>query len=101
MSKLIAVKIDVTKIDKSKLFKGQKGTYANFTMDLKDNPDNYGNDCSIWLEQSKEERQQKADRVFLGSGKVVWSDSNDNRVSQHDDTPPSPYGLPLDDKLPF
>ena len=32
MSSIINLKIDVTKLTKDKLFKGEKGTYANLTV---------------------------------------------------------------------
>jgi hypothetical protein len=73
MAKLIAVSIDVTKLDKSKFVTGKKGTYANLTVSLNDEPDQYNNDVSVWEGQSEEERKNKADRNFLGNGKVVWS----------------------------
>lgn len=73
MSKLIAVSIDVTKLDKSKFVTGKKGTYANITISLNDEPDQYNNDASVWEGQTEEERKAKADRNFLGNGKVVWS----------------------------
>ena len=73
MSKLIAVSIDVTKLDKSRFVTGKKGTYANITISLNDEPDQYNNDASVWEGQTEEERKAKADRNFLGNGKVVWS----------------------------
>lgn len=73
MSKLIAVSIDVTKLDKSRFVTGKKGTYANLTISLNDEPDQYNNDASVWEGQTEDERKAKADRNFLGNGKVVWS----------------------------
>jgi len=43
MSKLITAKIDVMKIDKKRLFKGEKGTYLDLTIWINDTPDSYGN----------------------------------------------------------
>lgn len=73
MAKLIAVSIDVTKLDKSKFVTGKKGTYANLTISLNDEPDQYNNDVSVWEGQTEDQRKSKADRNFLGNGKVVWS----------------------------
>lgn len=72
MSKLIGLSIDVSKIDKEKLYKGKKGTYLKLTINLKDEKDDYGNDVSCWEEQTEEERKAKAERNFLGNGKVFW-----------------------------
>jgi hypothetical protein len=37
--KVISLKIDIDKIDKSKLFKGQKGTYLDAVVFLNDEKD--------------------------------------------------------------
>lgn len=73
MAKLIALSIDVTKLDKSKFVTGKKGTYANITISVNDEADQFGNDVSVWESQTKEERDDKANRNFLGNGKTIWS----------------------------
>jgi len=78
MGQLIAISIDVTKLDKSKLIKGKKGTYANITVSVNDEDDQFGNNTSVWESQTKEERDDKVDRNFLGNGKVVWSSQSSN-----------------------
>jgi hypothetical protein len=100
MGQLIAVSIDVTKLDKSKFVKGKKGTYANITISVNDEDDQFGNNTSVWESQTKEERDDKVDRNFLGNGKVVWSSQSSNdtkktsskKASKQDDE---------DDDLPF
>ena len=72
MAQIISCSIDVTKIDKSKLVKGKKGTYLPLSIVLNDEPDKYGNDVSVSLTQTKEERDAKTPRVYLGNGKTVW-----------------------------
>jgi hypothetical protein len=94
MAKLIAISIDVTKLDKSKFVAGKKGTYANLTISLNDEPDQYNNDVSVWEGQSEEERKAKADRNFLGNGKVVWS-------SEVSSSPKSAKKEEAKDDLPF
>ena len=42
-------------------------------MSINDQVDQYGNNVSVWYEQSKEEREAKAERIYLGNGKVVFS----------------------------
>lgn len=73
MSQLLSVKIDFNKVPKDKLFKGTKGTYGNITVSINDQVDQYGNNVSVWFEQSKEEREAKAERIYLGNGKVIFS----------------------------
>lgn len=48
---------------------------VNITISLNDTLDQYGNNASIWISQTKEERDAKAPKVYLGNGKVIY-DSN-------------------------
>lgn len=98
MAKLIALSIDVKKLDKSKLVEGAKGTYANLTVSVNDEEDQYGNNVSIWEGQTKEEREAKAPRNFLGNGKVIWD--GDSGSKPNAPAPKSNEVEPKDD-LPF
>jgi hypothetical protein len=70
MGTLINASIDLTKVDKTKLVKGK---YLNLTIAVNDNLDNYGNNVSLTIQQSKEERDLKASKTYLGNGKVVYT----------------------------
>lgn len=74
MSKIISVNLNLSKIDKSKIYKGEKGSYLGVQIAINDEPDEYGNNASVWVNQTKEEREAKAKKVYLGNGKIVWSD---------------------------
>lgn len=103
----ISIKIDVTKIDKSRLFKGEKGTYLDLTtmIDL-DELDQYGNNGFIAQSVSKEERQNGVKTPILGNVKVFWRDDSSN---QHQQSSPSQgnqsqgggNAQSFDDDLPF
>lgn len=54
--------------------KQQDGTYKNYTIGVNDDTNQWGNNCSVWEQQTKEEREAKADKTFCGNGKVVWTD---------------------------
>lgn len=71
MSTIINASLDLTKIEKSKIIKGKKGSYINVTMFVNDEVDQYGNNASIIISQTKEEREAKTPRVYLGNGKTV------------------------------
>ena len=61
---MITGKIDVSKIKKEKLFKGEKGTYLDFVLwETKD--DKYGNDYLVKQSGDKGEEMQ-----ILGSAKI-------------------------------
>ena len=72
MSKLLSLKINLDKIDKSKLYKGTKGTYLDLDVWVNDEPDSYGNDASASLNLSKEEREAGAKKVYVGNGKKLF-----------------------------
>lgn len=63
------ISIDVTKIDKARLYTGKKGTYLNATVIIRDEPDQYGNDGFIAEEVSKEEREAGKKGTILGNVK--------------------------------
>ena len=99
MAQLISASIDVTKISKDKLVKGEKGTYLNITIAINDEVDQYGNQAGIYESQTKEEREAKAKKNYLGNGKIAWS-------SEGGSTPkpaPAPAPTPIveEDNLPF
>ena len=73
----VSVKIDVTKIDKARLFKGEKGTYLDLTtfIDL-DNQDDYGNNGFIAHSVNQEEREQGVKGDILGNVKVFYRTDN-------------------------
>lgn len=66
----IRVKIDVTKIDKSALFKGAKGTYLDVT--LWPTPDSqYGDDYRATQDIGKERREQGEKGPIIGNAKLM------------------------------
>jgi hypothetical protein len=62
---MIVAKLNVTKFDKSKFFKGEKGVYADIV--LIDSPDAFGNDGFIAQSATKEERETGVKGVVVGS----------------------------------
>jgi len=45
----------------------------SITISVNEKVDNYGNNVSAWITQSKEERESKAARTYVGNGKVIFS----------------------------
>ena len=66
---IISARIDVTKIDKNRLFRGQKGIYLDVI--LIDKPDQYEHDGFIAQGVSKEERLAGVKGEILGSFKIL------------------------------
>ena len=73
MAGIINASIDVSKLPKEKFFKGKKGVYYNFTITVNDESNQFGQNDTITDSQTKEEREAKAQRNYLGNGKVVWT----------------------------
>jgi len=77
MSKIgVSLKINVSQIEKARLFAGQKGHYLDATVfiDL-DQLDQYGNSGMITQDVKKEEKDQGVKGPILGNCKVFWSDN--------------------------
>jgi len=64
---MISLKIDFTKIDQSRLFVGQKGTYLDLI--LIETPNSQYADYMVKQSVTKEERERGID-IILGDGKV-------------------------------
>lgn len=92
MSKLIAIKIDVSKIDKARLFQGQKGSYLDATVFLNDEQGQYGDNGMITQSVSKEEREAGVKGNILGNVKILGEFG--------DNAPSAPAPVAQDD-IPF
>ena len=83
----IELQIDVTKIEKHRIYEGKKGKYLTMTafVDL-DNKDQY--DQNGMITHKKEENEQQA--PILGNSKVFWTDGQQSAPSQHQPNPSNP-----------
>lgn len=54
--------------------KGENG--ISFTISISDETNQYGQNVSGWVSQTKEQREAKKERYFVGNGKVFWTDGN-------------------------
>jgi hypothetical protein len=71
----LSVRIDVTKIDKARLYAGAKGTYLDLTTFVDtDQQDQYENNGFISQSVDKEEREQGVQTPILGNVKVFFTD---------------------------
>lgn len=105
MASIIKASINLNEIPKHKIINGAKGKYLPITITLNNDPDQFGNQGPMIVEQSKEEREAKAPKVYLGNVKIVWTDGTNVAAASRTDaggsqqySPPSP--APADD-LPF
>lgn len=72
----ISIKINVSKIDESRIFEGKKGKYIDLTTFIDtSSEDEYGNHGFISQSVSKEEREKDVRTPILGNVKVFYNDS--------------------------
>jgi hypothetical protein len=92
----LSVRIDVTKIDKERLYKGQKGTYLDLTTFVDTaSQDQYENNGFISQSVDKEEREKGVQTPILGNVKVFYTDG-----SEQPSTPQAKQEV-IDEDIPF
>jgi hypothetical protein len=87
MASIVKASINLAAIPKDKIFKGKKGSYLPITITLNDELDQFGNQGPVVVEQTKEERDAKAPKTYLGNVKVVWSNGTNVESAPRDGAP--------------
>lgn len=89
---MITVSVCLTDIPKSKIVEAKNGKkYVNLVLDERREVGQYGETHMLYMSQTKEERQNKDKKVFVGSGKEYKFEK------RQEDVPDSDVG----DGLPF
>jgi len=103
MASIIKTSINLNEIPKEKIFVGKKGKYLPITITLNNEPDQFGNQGPVVVEQTKDERDAKAAKTYLGNVKVVWTDGNnvDTAPRDNNQSAPAPAPAAADADLPF
>lgn len=72
MSELINVSICVSDIPKTRIKQAENGKkYINVTIASRRETDQFGNTHTVFMSQTKEEREAKEARTYIGNGKAV------------------------------
>jgi hypothetical protein len=104
MASIIKASINLNEIPKDKIYVGKKGKYLPITITINDEVDQFGNQGPVVVEQSKEEREAKSPKKYLGNVKVVWTNGTNVETAPRPDMQgvpaPVPNQAPADD-LPF
>ena len=82
MASLINLNINVENLPKEKFVKGKKGVYYNLTISVNDDTNQFGQNVSAFDSQTKEEREAKKPKQYIGNGKVVWTDGKCTKAQQ-------------------
>ena len=76
MAGIIKTSINLNMIPKDKIIQGKKGKYLPIAITVNDEPDQFGNQGPVIVDQTKEEREDKVPKTYLGNCKVVWTNGN-------------------------
>ena len=101
MASIIKTSINLSEIPKDKIFIGKKGKYLPITITLNDDVDQFGNQGPVVVEQTKEEREAKAAKTYLGNVKVVWTNGNNVATAPRDNQPAAEPAPAKEADLPF
>lgn len=107
MAGILKTSINLSEIPKDKIIDGKKGKYLPITITINNELDKFGNNGSVVVEQTKEERESKLPKIYLGNVKILWSDNvmpqPAPREGQPQSFPKAPaYAAPAPaDDLPF
>ena len=103
MASIIKTSINLNAIPKDRIFVGKKGKYLPITITLNNEPDQFGNQGPVVVEQTKEERDAKAAKTYLGNVKIVWTDGNNVDTAPRDNNQTSTAQAPkaAEEDLPF
>ena len=69
----IYIKEDVLEV-LLKTLKAKKEKGIALTVSINDETNDYGQNVSSYVSQSKEDRDNKKQKYYIGNGKVYWSD---------------------------
>ena len=102
MASIIKASINLTAIPKDRIYKGKKGSYLPITITLNDELDQFGNQGPVVVEQTKEERDAKTPKTYLGNVKVVWSNGTNVEPAPRDNqSAPAASAPAVEEDLPF
>ena len=102
MASIIKTSINLNEIPKDKIYVGKKGKYLPITITLNDEVDQFGNQGPVVVEQTKEERDAKAPKTYLGNVKVVWTNGSNVEPAPRDmNSAPAPDPAQAEEDLPF
>ena len=87
---MINISIDLNKIDKSKIKKHTNGAnYYSLTVDTLKETDKFGNTHCVYESQTKEEREAKTKRNYIGNGKEFkFGNTNQQQAQSSQPLPP-------------
>lgn len=85
---MVVIDIALSDIPESARKTGKNGkVYTQIVIDEKKEVDAYGNSHAVYMNQSKEEREAKTPKVYIGNGKQFKFNSGANNTQQPEKKP--------------
>ena len=78
----VSFSINVSQIEKERLYAGKKGKYLDCTVFIDPTADQYGQNGMITQSVSKEEKAQGVKGPILGNCKIFWTDGQQQQQQQ-------------------
>ena len=103
MAGIIKTSINLSAIPKDKIIVGKKGKYLSISISINDEPDQFSNQGPVAVDQTKEEREAKQPKTYLGNVRVVWTNGTfPEPVKTPGVSQPAPQPVPdNNDDIPF
>jgi len=79
--------------------KGERG--VALTIGINDETNQYGQNLSAWVSQSKEQREAKQNRFYVGNGKVFHTNGTIKTAEKQQTNSQPDAGQRFEDNLPF
>lgn len=79
--------------------KNEKG--IELTISISDEANKYGHNLSAYVSQSKEQREAKKEKYYVGNGKVFWSDGKITVAEKKESNNTDPSKQEDNSDLPF
>lgn len=76
MSLIIKTNLKISDIPEDKIYQGAKGSYLPVTIIVNEDLNDFQKQGPIFIEQSREEREAKTPKHYLGDSVVVFNDLN-------------------------
>ena len=80
---------------------GKDAEGVKLTVSLSDQTNNFGQNVSVYVAQTKEQREAKKPLFYVGNGKTFWSKGETPVPQREEQQAPQPVASANDDDLPF
>ena len=80
---------------------GKESEGVKLTISLSDQTNNYGQNVSVYVSQTKEQREADTPKFYVGNGKTFWSKGETPVPQREEQQAPQPVASADDDDLQF